>query len=152
MDLVSLLAHLCKDNQFSCEIEHMYIHQDDATSAIKVKQILNCRMDKFTKQIARVYIVRPWHIRYDPATLGVGSIICRGTKIIVRVDSALGIAGEHCPHMVMKSYPFCPLYLFLPFKYSEISMSQILNAVLLASSAGSVDCTKATLFIFLSMV
>ena len=79
VDMVSLLAHLWKDNQFSCEIEHVYSHQDDATSALTVKQILNCRMDKFAKQIARAYIVRPRQIRYDPTTLGVGSIICRGT-------------------------------------------------------------------------
>ena len=57
VDLVSLLAHLWKDNQSSFEIEYMYGHQDDITSKLTVKQILNCRMDKFAKQIACAHIV-----------------------------------------------------------------------------------------------
>ena len=83
IDLVSILAHLWKDNQFSCEIEHGYGHQDDATRALRtVKEILNCRMDKFAKQIARAYIV-------EPTTLGVGSIVCRGTVITTHLQKSL---------------------------------------------------------------
>ena len=81
IDLVLVLAHLWKDSQFSCEIKHDYGHQDDATRALTVKEILNCRMDKFTKQIARAYIVRPRHLWYDTTTLGVGSIVYRGKVI-----------------------------------------------------------------------
>ena len=89
VDLVSILAHLWKDNQFSCEIEHVYGHQDDGTRNLTVKEILNCRMDKFAKQIARAYIVRPRHLRYDTTTLGVGSIVCRGKVITTRIQKSL---------------------------------------------------------------
>ena len=77
IDLVLVLAHLWKDSQFSCEIKHDYGHQDDATRALTVKEILNCRMDKLAKQIARAYIVRPRHLRYDTTTLGVDSVVHR---------------------------------------------------------------------------
>ena len=89
IDLVSILAHLWKDNQFSCEIEHVYGHQDDAACDLTVKEILNCIMDKFAKQIAHAYIVRPRHLWYDTTTLGVGSIVCRGKVITNRLQKSL---------------------------------------------------------------
>ena len=40
-------------------------------------------------QIARAYIVRPRHLRYDTTTLGVGSIVCRGNVITTHLQKSL---------------------------------------------------------------
>ena len=89
VDLVSILSHLWSDCQFNCTTEHVYGHQDETGMPLSVKQLLNCRMDKFAKEIARAHIRRPRERRYIPTTLGIGSIVCRGQVITTRVQKSL---------------------------------------------------------------
>ena len=61
-----------------------------------VKRLLNCRIDKFAKEIARAHIRHPWERRYYiPTTLGIGSIVCRGHVITTRVQKSLYDAILH---------------------------------------------------------
>ena len=90
VDMLSIISDLWEDSQFNIIKKHVYGHQDDTGKQLTQLEKLNCRVDLWAKEIARIQMegLLPT-IAFHPTHHGYGTITCNGQLITSKVQNYL---------------------------------------------------------------